>query len=160
MKKNEGYSSSMSNDVKARIEHILRAKNLNASQLAEQMEIGGPRLSHIMTGRNEPSAEFFIKLKKLFPEYSLDWLMMGKLPMTISEPYSQTSIFEYPRIDSKKSDEGLTENNTVAENQNSLEFPDSNSSPIVQSESKERKIVKLIALYSDNTFAEFKPSSL
>lgn len=158
MKKNEGDSTSMSNDVKARIEHIMRAKNLNASQLAERMEIGGPRLSHIMTGRNEPSAKFFTKLKMLFPEYSLDWLMMGKLPMTISEPFSQISISEYPKTDSEKSDDVSSENIDLAENQKPLGFSVHDSSPIVMPDSNERKIVKLIALYSDNTFAEFNPS--
>ena len=73
-------------EIKDRLAHILRAKNLTASQFAELMEIQPSNVSHLMNGRNKPSLDFLMKLKEVFPEYSFDWIIMGKKPITINEP--------------------------------------------------------------------------
>ena len=69
-------------DIKDRLAHILRAKNLTASQFAELMEIQPSNVSHLLNGRNKPSLDFLIKIKEVFPEYSFDWIIMGKKPIT------------------------------------------------------------------------------
>lgn len=71
--------------IKDRLAHIIRAKNLTAAQFAEIMEIQPSNVSHLLNGRNKPSLDFLIKLKNLFPEYSFDWIIMGKKPITINE---------------------------------------------------------------------------
>lgn len=71
--------------IKDRLAHIIRAKNLTAAQFAEIMQIQPSNVSHLLNGRNKPSLDFLIKLKKLFPEYSFDWIIMGKKPITINE---------------------------------------------------------------------------
>ena len=71
--------------IKDRIAHILRAKNLTATQFAEMMQIQPSNVSHILNGRNKPSLDFITKLKEVFPEYSFDWIITGKKPITISE---------------------------------------------------------------------------
>ena len=50
------------------------------------MQIQPSNVSHLLSGRNKPSLDFLIKLKKLFPEYSFDWIILGKKPITINEP--------------------------------------------------------------------------
>ena len=72
--------------IKDRINHILRAKNLTATQFAEMMQIQPSNVSHLLSGRNKPSLDFLIKLKNLFPEYSFDWIILGKKPITINDP--------------------------------------------------------------------------
>lgn len=73
-------------NIKDRLAHILRAKNLTASQFAELMEIQPSNVSHLLNGRNKPSLDFLIKLKEVFPEYSFDWIIMGKKPITMNVP--------------------------------------------------------------------------
>lgn len=73
-------------EIKDRLAHILRAKNLTASQFAELMGIQPSNVSHLLNGRNKPSLDFLIKLKEVFPEYSFDWIILGKKPITINEP--------------------------------------------------------------------------
>ncbi len=34
-------------------------------------------ISHILSGRNQPSFDFIVKLMKLYPEINPDWLIMG-----------------------------------------------------------------------------------
>ena len=77
-------------DIKERLAHILRAKNLTASQFAELMDIQPSNVSHLLNGRNKPSLDFLVKLKEIFPEYSFDWIIMGKKPITINEPNPST----------------------------------------------------------------------
>ena len=71
--------------IKDRIDHIIRAKNLTATQFAEMMQIQPSNVSHLLSGRNKPSLDFLIKLKDVFPEYSFDWIILGKKPITLSE---------------------------------------------------------------------------
>lgn len=74
-------------EMKDRIAHIIRAKNLTAAEFAVRLGIQPSNVSHLLAGRNNPSLEFVKKLKETFPEYSLDWIVFGKGPMTLSEPY-------------------------------------------------------------------------
>ena len=71
--------------IKDRLAHIIRAKNLTATQFAEMMQIQPSNVSHLLSGRNKPSLDFLIKLKDVFPEYSFDWIILGKKPITLSE---------------------------------------------------------------------------
>lgn len=73
--------------MKDRIEHIMRAKNLKASDLATLLGIQASGVSHILAGRNKPSLEFVKRIKETFPEYNLDWIIFGTGPITTSEPF-------------------------------------------------------------------------
>ena len=76
-------------EMKDRIAHIIRAKNLTAAEFAVRLGIQPSNVSHLLSGRNNPSLDFVKKLKETFPEYNLDWLIMGTGPMTVSEPFIQ-----------------------------------------------------------------------
>ena len=130
--------------IKDRLAHILRAKNLTASQFAELMEIQPSNVSHLLNGRNNPSLDFLIKLKELFPEYSFDWIIMGKKPITINEPAPLPS--EENQI---KFDEPVVEEETqeVIQAIDPLEIVE-NTNVIGEKGS----IEKMILVYSDKTF--------
>ncbi len=70
--------------MKDRIAHILKIKNLTATRFADELEVQRSGISHILSGRNKPSLDFIIKIKDTYPEFSLDWLILGKGPATIS----------------------------------------------------------------------------
>lgn len=74
-------------EMKDRIAHIIRAKNLTAAEFAVRLGIQPSNVSHLLSGRNNPSLDFVKKLKETFPEYNLDWIIMGVGPMTVSEPF-------------------------------------------------------------------------
>lgn len=84
--------------MKDRIAHIIRAKNLTAAEFAVRLGIQPSNVSHLLSGRNNPSLDFVKKLKETFPEYNLDWIIMGVGPMTVSDPFIHsthpTSLFE------------------------------------------------------------------
>lgn len=78
-------------EMKDRIAHIIRAKNLTAGEFAARLGIQPSNVSHLLSGRNNPSLDFVKKLKETFPEYNLDWIIMGVGPMTVSEPFMHSS---------------------------------------------------------------------
>ena len=71
-------------EMKDRIAHIIRAQNLTAADFALKLGIQPSSISHLLSGRNNPSLDFVKKLKETFPEYSLDWIIFGQGPMTVS----------------------------------------------------------------------------
>ncbi len=78
-------------EMKDRIAHIIRAKNLTAAEFALKLGIQPSNISHLLSGRNNPSLDFVKKLKETFPEYNLDWIVLGKGPMTVSEPFIESA---------------------------------------------------------------------
>lgn len=140
--------------IKDRLAQILRSKNLTASQFAELMEIQPSNVSHLLNGRNKPSLDFLIKLKEVFPEYSFDWIILGKKPMTHvenSSNISQTKLFDEKNV-SEETNENLDftierDDAHVTDNQH-VEY---NS----ELESHKKTAEKLIIVYKDRTFEFF-----
>lgn len=61
-----------------RINLILKAKNITARQFAEEIGIQPSGISHIMSGRNNPSLEFVNKVVRRYPEIDANWLLLGR----------------------------------------------------------------------------------
>ena len=141
--------------IKDRLAHIIRAKNLTATQFAEMMQIQPSNVSHLLSGRNNPSLDFLIKLKDVFPEYSFDWIIVGKKPITISERYHENKDDTPTSIDMKL--KPLSENyvgdifNIVEEEK--IE-PAIETKDIVDIE-RPKQVRQIIYMYDDNTFDIF-----
>ena len=144
-------------DIKDRLAHIIRAKNLTASQFAELMEIQPSNVSHLLNGRNKPSLDFLVKLKEIFPEYSFDWIIMGKKPITINEPNpgpvnNQEILFD------DDEDARVIEFDDIDENIDEHK-PDISKNlsekPIITEQVK--SIEKVLVIYSDKTFELLTP---
>jgi transcriptional regulator with XRE-family HTH domain len=145
----------MENDeMKDRIAHIIRAKNLTAAEFAVRLGIQPSNISHLLSGRNNPSLDFVRKLKETFPEYNLDWIVLGKGPITVSEPLVVTS----PPTEINLTDPQEQENtpNPSAEDSSSVE-----KDPILFEESpistSPSSLKQLILVYPDNTFEVLSP---
>lgn len=122
--------------MKDRIAHIMKAKNLKASDFATLLGIQPSGVSHILAGRNQPSLEFVKKIKETFPEYNLDWIIFGKGPMTTSEPYKEIKIdLETPTAEEKPASVPF--------------FP--------ADEMVDHGVKAVIILYEDGTFESFSP---
>ena len=71
-----------------RINLLLKAKNITARQFAEEIGIQPSGMSHILSGRNNPSLDFVMKVVKRWPEVNINWLMFGKGEMYVGLPSS------------------------------------------------------------------------
>lgn len=138
--------------LKDRLAHILRAKNLTATQFAELMQIQPSNVSHLLSGRNKPSFDFLIKLKEIFPEYSYEWIISGKKPITISEQshLSHNTLFEpVEELNTAEKDQVTIERDLLSDEVASSDFVKANG----YDHSKGLK--QIIYVYDDHTFDIF-----
>ncbi len=68
----------MKNDRTLRIIDVMQDKNMNATQFAEAIGIQRAAMSHIMLGRNNPSADVITKIIERFEDIDPGWLLTGK----------------------------------------------------------------------------------
>lgn len=140
--------------IKDRLAHIIRAKNLTATQFAEMMQIQPSNVSHLLSGRNKPSLDFLMKLKEIFPEYSFDWIILGKKPITISE--RQNAVKENSENESEQIlHTDITETNDFIGLFDSVNEKPLESKEIVDdsvNESFSKKVRQIIYVYEDHTF--------
>jgi transcriptional regulator with XRE-family HTH domain len=161
-------------EIKDRIEHIIKVKNLTATQFAEEINIQRSGISHILSGRNNPSMDFILKVKEKYPEYSLDWLLLGKGPITISPPKSakavQPSLFETDEVPIIENEEIKVEevvksfSSEMKEQKNvSTEQYDLKRDHFVENKNtshqiderhsgNQKKVVRMILIYDNRTF--------
>lgn len=69
-----------------RINTLLKQMNLTAKQFAEEIGIQPSGMSHILSGRNNPSLDFVMKVVKRWPEININWLMFGNGDMYAELP--------------------------------------------------------------------------
>ena len=129
-----------------RILAILKQKNFTPSQFADEIGVQRSSISHLISGRNNPSLEFIQKILTRFPEINTEWLLSGKGPMTengIAEPEPdianpEGTLFEIPLETEKKETK-----------------PTKRKMPEVLTEGK--RVEKIVFFYSDKSFREFIP---
>jgi len=72
-----------------RIKEVMENKQLSPAQFADLLEINRSNLTHLFTGRNQPSLDFARKVLKKFPDIKTEWLIMGVGPMFQDESISR-----------------------------------------------------------------------
>jgi transcriptional regulator with XRE-family HTH domain len=140
-------------EMKDRIAHIIRAKNLTAAEFALRLGIQPSNISHLLSGRNNPSLDFVKKLKETFPEYSLDWIVFGRGPITVSEPFPDvTPIQAVPTTPVVEQSVESMGTGTLFDQPVEVVTP-----PAVPTTSLSTTLKQIILVYSDGTFEQISP---
>ena len=141
-----------------RLQEMLTYYDLSAASFAEKMGVGRSSISHIMSGRNNPSLEFVLHLLENFEEVNFEWLMYGKGNFPKSKSTS-TTLFNKPVENKEKTNTGK---NRVFDTQPDL-F--SNTPANTDQEKTEENIAKLqsyleieriVIFYTNGIFKEYK----
>jgi transcriptional regulator with XRE-family HTH domain len=145
--------------MKERLLEFLRAENKTSAQLAEEIAVQPSGISHIISGRNNPSLDFVLKMLEKYPFLSTDWLLFGKGPM-YKDLKMQTLFDEELLIDN--TDETNRIKNKVLNTE--FEFHDLNKKELntdsaLSSPAKidDNRIKKIVWFYNDHSFEEFTP---
>jgi transcriptional regulator with XRE-family HTH domain len=170
--------------MKDRIAHILKTKRLTATKFADDINVQRSGISHILSGRNKPSLDLVIKIKETYPEFSLDWLLMGNGPATLSPQESQRQAVKgYQLFDQTEDnsvevavDEGkktgfdvLDEPKEVRNDKTGLKTADLSAVPKSKTPletevqegfegAKYPKISRIIVFYENKTFDSYNPA--
>lgn len=146
-------------DIKDRIKKIMDRSNLTSSAFAESIGIQQSTLSHILSGRNNPSLDVVMKVHQAYNDISIHWLLYGEGDMleksTISTPYSG-SLFDVEPLNSPKgaSDEEKRREMALAPPEKNIES--TLAQRIKYIEKPPRKIVEIRIFFDDNTYEVFK----
>src|SRR5512137_2962193 len=80
--------------MKERLLEFLRTENKSYAQFAEEIGVQPSGISHILSGRNNPSLDFVMKMLKKYRSLSEEWLLFGRGPMY--KYVSQPTLFDIP----------------------------------------------------------------
>lgn len=137
-----------------RLKQFLAAENITQAQFADNINVVRASVSHVLSGRNNPSFDFIKAMMANYPRLNMEWLMFGKgkmykdkeipaddLLFPLEEPETVMRIRDIPAED-------LT---TVSEHpSNEIDT----SIDITQSINKQRSVSKIIILFNDGTYQE------
>lgn len=144
--------------MKERIIEFLKAENKSSAQFAEEIGVQPSGISHILSGRNNPSLDFVIKMLERYKYLSVEWLLFGK-GLMYRDNTGMPSLFEQTLFDQKqdtpvKSDASVSESSTISAGINNQRVPE----PVPGKVSTDNPAVeKIVWFYSDGSFEEYYP---
>ena len=142
--------------MKERVLQFLKEENKTSAQFAEEIGVQPSGISHIISGRNNPSLEFVLKMFERYSYLSTDWLLFGK-----GEMYNikqNPSLFdEYSTfIDTKDKLFEQADNLVNSAGISSFQVAETTQQQEAKEMShKQKNISKIVWFYDDNTFEEF-----
>lgn len=151
--------------MKDRILAFLQNENKSYAQFADEIGVQPSGISHILSGRNNPSLDFVIKMLHRYPSLSADWLLFGKGSMY--RYTSQPTLFDETApeaiTDGKVSvqDQEFLMNDNLSETENLSQRQENSQTSLpagVPHDSGGKKTERIIIFYTDKTFIEYKPS--
>lgn len=132
-----------------RVKQVMEYYEETPASFSEKLGVNRSNLTHLFSGRNQPSLDFAKKVLKAFPEVSTEWLIMGvgKMVRTPDEiapakrEFVQTELFD--TVDESESEErrdGIitTVRSEVAPQQEDFEKPLENVKQVVPEEVAEK----------------------
>jgi len=166
-----------------RIKLIMEYYNLSPASFSEQIGINRSNLTHLFSGRNQPSLDLAKKILHCYPDIKTEWLIMGVGEMFRSNEDKELHKSRYPdkkvKIEISEPDLFCSPSpqiSTVGESH--VEKQSSSSTQIINSREDEiteppivNKIVenerlpsypilqvsKIVFFYSDNSFETYYP---
>ncbi len=154
--------------MKDRLRKIIEYEQISYTKFADEIDIQRSGVSHLLSGRNNPSLEVIQKILRRYDYIDPEWLLLGKGTMIKDEKkeiqgnlFSESLITELddkpaetPNTIEEKSeaDEKLVENNTVSK-KFEKNIPEASEALNI----KDKKITKIVIFYSDKTFSDFVP---
>jgi transcriptional regulator with XRE-family HTH domain len=161
--------------MKERINQFLLSEHLSPAEFADQIGVQRSSVSHVLNGRNNPSASFIQKMIAAFPGLNTRWLLLGEGDnMTEQSNRPNTDLFADTReveSVSRTSPEPLVQQKP----ERTEAVPKQTNEPAsVQSEEQATymskkaveniwddgpgEIERIVVFYSDKTFKAYKPS--
>ena len=141
--------------MNTRLKQFLAAENMTQAQFADNINVVRASVSHVLSGRNNPSYEFIRSIMVKYPRLNIEWLMFGKgkmykddtAPIPVHLPvHENVPDVLFPEQD----EESVTENErTIEETAETSAVYNTPETPVNQ-----RKVSKVIILFDDGSYQE------
>jgi transcriptional regulator with XRE-family HTH domain len=148
--------------MKERIAQIIQMEGLTAAQFAEKIGISASSLSHILSGRNNPSLEVVMKIHQTFDHLNLNWLLYGKGEMETDVESANPS--EISSI--SMAENGFFLPNGQDDSENRKEMPSKGAQTLTKEivreevkyvEKPAKKITEIRIFFDNGTYETFRP---
>ena len=137
--------------MNTRLKQFLSAENITQAQFADTINVVRASVSHVLSGRNNPSYEFIRSIMLKYPNLNIEWLMFGKGKMykDAVDPTQTQKIDDnilFPEFEEDQlpvqyaSDEAPIETVTLDKEQKVI--------------INQRKVSKVIILFDDGSYQE------
>ncbi len=136
--------------MKERILEFLKAENKTSAQLAEEIGVQPSGISHIVSGRNNPSLDFVLKMLEKYSFLSTDWLLFGKGNMYKDQ--TMQNLFEEVEISNTGAPAPGAKKAVDSEEKDKVE--DKKNTTVRKNK---LSVEKIVWFYSDNSFREYIP---
>ncbi len=145
------FVTSMYTIMNTRLKQFLSAENITQAQFADTINVVRASVSHILSGRNNPSFDFIKAMMAHYPNLNMEWLMFGKGKM-----YKDSSGSDSAQL--FKEDFAPAEPEIMQEPETAVPefFPTETDTLDSTSERtiKQRKAIKIIVMYDDGSYQE------
>ena len=155
--------------MREKLLELMKREKLKPSQLAEKLGINPAGISHILSGRNNPSFELIQKILRCFPRINPDWLLLdsGEIyrdDAVPGEPASGDSASEseptLPGIDDhtpRKTEIGTTPENTAPDTDRTRGGVASHPGSVGEFRTK-ASVQRIVIFYDDQTCECYFPT--
>ncbi len=132
--------------MQERLLQLLAAENISQSEFAQKIGVSGSNVTHIISGRNNPSYEFLIRVASHYPAVNLDWLLLGKGKMYRESPAAAAAI----------SPAEVPSDGTLFDDDENIAFSERQDTPsdTPKDSDNQRKAVRVTVFYDDGTFQD------
>lgn len=143
--------------MKDRILKFINKEGISPAHFADEIGVQRSSVSHILSGRNNPSYDFIYKILDRYKSLNPEWLIMGS-----GDIYKKVekNIIVVPDNKPKEIKESPPIQNDLFSEIPTVksEEPPVYEKPVVKMSSN-KVVEKIIVFYSDKSFTEFLPSS-
>lgn len=137
-----------------RLKQFLAAENITQAQFADNINVVRASVSHVLSGRNNPSFDFIKAMMANYPRLNMEWLMFGKgkmykdkeIPAEVllfpdEEPKTLMRLPDIPDEDLNKAPEQISDAIDTSIN-------------TIKSTTNQRSVSKIIILFDDGSYQE------
>lgn len=147
--------------MRARILQVMENEGLTPSKFAEAIGIQRSAMSHIISGRNNPSLDVLMKILETFQYVDSDWLLFGKGEMRRSQ-IAQDSFTQPDLFGNMPLNRPVVQPDSEYRRENKVKEAEKTGYPtekevIIRTEIVSKKIGKIVIFYADDTYETFIP---
>jgi transcriptional regulator with XRE-family HTH domain len=154
--------------MRDRIVQFITSEGISPARFADEIGVQRSSISHLISGRNNPSFDFIQKMLIRYKHLNAEWLLLGTgnmfksmkqgvlfdIPPLVKPEVQTELLFNQPLEDSKNTDDNIDIQENVTEN--TIKKMESVSDVSINS-SITKNAVKVLIFYADKTFAEYIP---
>jgi len=147
--------------MKERIILFLQTENKSSVQFAQEIGVQPSSISHIISGRNNPSLDFVLKMLTRYPSLSADWLLFGKGEMIRDNIVS--SLFD-SSLSLNMSANNIEPSKSIISDHGTDNEPFNERSEISEKDKSRintqfRKANRIVCFFDNNTYTEYFPGA-